>query len=505
MKEYNCSIRIHSRRHLELKSLYPLQPGTKRTDYEMNFFFFFPYQLNITEKRIGVRKFIEDIGIYTRFSTPGLSLKLLIDRDCDLSPLSRIRKYLEMAEREQPSRKDILLYELQVLTNIYRSEIDNTVELLGTEILKQNKDSMCSRKIKHFLEEIQDFIKEFRKLHSLFINPRISEIHREALAWADESVSIITERGLNRLFSHAQNIDDPVSLLKGMEKIAKSETEYRRIMNYQYLYIEGDSRSGERLAYRESILKKWSQSAMYMTNEDSRTPLRVGHIMAGIAAAVAMIFAVLVTIFAGKIFLPNSTPWVLLIVVSYVFKDRIKEILREIFKKSLPRITSDQLNILFDPSLKRRVGISRGYVWFGKATAVPESIQKMRYRRFNSFRSILPEESVIRYQRTIRLNPRKLRDNHSRLTGVTEIIRINIDDWLKEMDDPKDIFYRLDNLKKLKIKGNRVYRIHLVMSLKNRETPGVQDMYHYCVVLNKTGILRVENPEEESLLPGNGG
>jgi len=493
MKEYNCNVRIHSRHHLELKSEYPLQTDTKMADYEMNFYLFFPNQLNITEKRIGVDKFINNIRVYTRFSTPGLPLKLIFDKECDLSPLTRIRKYLEMAEIEQPHQKDTLLYELQVLANIYRSEIDNTVQLLGEEVKKQNRDSMCSKKIKHFMEEIQTFLKEFRKLYALFINPRVNTVHREALAWADEAVSIITERGLNRLFSYTTEIESSENLLKAIEKITKSENQYRQDMDYQYLYIEDDSRSGERLAYRESMLKKWSQSAMYMTNEDSRTPHRIGHFLAGIAAAVAMIFAVLVTIFAGRVFIPNSTPWVLLIVLSYVFKDRIKEVLREIFKNLLPRITSDQLNILFDPSLKKRVGISRGFASFGTASGVPDDIFKTRYHKPNPFRSILPEENVIFYQRAIRLNPKKLTDQHSRLSSVTEIIRINIEDWLKEMDDPKDIFYRLDDMKKLKIKGNRVYRIHLVMNLRNLKSLGNQEIHHYCVVINKIGIVRIED------------
>jgi len=32
-----------------------------------------------------------------------------------------------------------------------------------------------------------------------------------------------------------------------------------------------------------------------------------------------------------------------------------------------------------------------------------------------------------------------------RLEGVNEIIRIRIDNWLREMDDPDDRFYAIDN------------------------------------------------------------
>ena len=247
------------------------------------------------------------------------------------------------------------------------------------------------------------------------------------------------------------------------------------------------------MAYRESILKKWSQSAMYMNLEESRTPHRIGHIIAGIAAGVAMIFAVLVTIFAGKMFIPNSLPWILLIVMSYIFKDRIKEVLREWMKKLMPRITSDQLSLLFDRAQQKKVGVSRGYAGFEKAADVPVKILKARYQQPNPFRSILPDQDIIHYKRLIELKSRKLRDQHSRTSSITEIIRINIQDWLKEMDDPKDIFYRLENRKKLKIKGNRVYRIHLIMSLKADNQIEEEEINHVCIVLNKIGILRIED------------
>ncbi len=493
MKEYNCSIRVHSRHHLELKSEYPLLKDKKLTDYQMDFYFFFPNQLNVTGRRIGVKRFIENIKVYTRFSTPGLSLKMLVDKKNKLSPITRILNFMEIPEIKQPRRRDVLLHELQILANIYKVEVDNTVELINNEIQKRNMDSMCIRRIHVFLDEVQTFLKTFRKLHEAFINPRVSEVQRTALAWADESISITTERALNRLFTYSLSLENPEELLSSYEEITRAETVYRESMKYEYLYRENDPYSGERMAYRESILKKWSQSAMYMNLEESRTPHRVGHIIAGIAAGVAMIFAVLVTIFAGKMFIPNSLPWILLIVMSYVFKDRIKEVLREWMKKLMPRITSDQLSLLFDRAQQKKVGVSRGYAGFEKAGDVPVKILKARYQQPNPFRSILPEQDIIHYKRIIELKSRKLRDHHSRTSSITEIIRINIQDWLKEMDDPKDIFYRLENRKKLKIKGNRVYRIHLIMSLREDSQIEEEEIYHFCIVLNKIGIVRIED------------
>ena len=492
MKQFNCSVRAHSRHHLELKTEYPLISGLKKTRYRMDLYFFSPSQLNINDARIGVKELINKIKIYTRLSTPVMSLTMLTDKENNLSPLNRIRTIIETPAAEQSTKKDKLLYELQVLTKLYRAELENTVELNRIEVEKQNLDRMCRKKRSSFLTEINSFLKDFRKLHPKFISPQITDIQRTALSWADESISIITERSLNRLFSLAEIINEDDSLCVEIERITRAETEYRRAMGYEYLYNEKNAYMGELLAYRENVLKKWSQSAMYMTKEESRNNKRAGHILAGTAAGVAMLFAVFVTIFAGRIFIPNTTPWILAIIVSYIFKDRIKEILRDSFKKIIPKVTSDQMSLLYDNSSDKQVGTARAYAKFTKAGNAPSDIFQLRNNNPNPFQSILPEQDLIHYQRIIELNSEELTRHHSRLTSTTEIIRFNISDWLNEMDDPKDIFYRLENKKKIKIKGNRVYKIHLIIHLRNDHIPGNEEFYHYCIIINKAGILRIE-------------
>lgn len=493
MRNFNCSVRAHSRHHLELKSEYPLIKDSGKTRYRMDLYFFFPNQLNITEKHFGVRKFIDNIKIYTRFSTPSMSLPMLTDSQNPLNPVSRIRQYLNSPERLYSHRRDLPIYELRVLTNVYRSELENTAELIAEEIQKQNRDTLCRKRIERLLSDIQAFLKEFRKLHSQFISPRITPAQRTALGWADESISISTERILNRLFSYAEKIEEPEDLLIKMEAVTKKESGYRRQMNYQYLYNDEDPYLGEKLAYRENILKKWAHSALYMTREDRKGSLRAGHFLGGAAAGIAMIFAVLVTIYAGKVFIPNTTPWVLAIVVSYIFKDRIKEILKEYFKKLMPRITADQHSRLYDPFAEERVGSARAYARFINIADAPGNIQQLWNLEPNPFRSVLPEEQLIHYQRITELNSRKLNDNHTRLNSTTEIIRFQIADWLREMDDPKDVFYRLENMKKIKIKGSRVYRVHLILSLRNDELLDSEEIIQYNIILNRAGIIRIED------------
>ncbi len=492
MRQFNSFIRMHSKQKIEIKAEYPLTPNAVKSLYHIDCYFFYPSQLHVNKPSINLDHFLDNIQVYTRFSSPMLSLEHLVDPECETSPLNRIHTLLSRAEISRTEENKRLVYELQILCNTYRVETGRFVRLIRSELKKNTRKDLYRIRIEQYLAQMSVFLEKFRALHPLFMDTRITEQQREALRWADETISIITERNMNNLFSYCGRMDSPEALRQKLETITQEETEYRRSMQYEYLFSEEDDQSGERLAYRESLLKKWSQSAMYMNIEESGSIRRLGQVVAGIAAAVAMLFAVIVTIVASRKFTPNSTPWVLLIVLSYVFKDRIKETLRSIFNRSLPLFTSDQRTILQDPALKERVGLAKGSLSFGKAGNAPDAVFKLRYKNPNPFRSFMPEEDLMHYRRTVLLNSRKLTGSHTRLEGITEIIRIHIEDWLREMDDPKDIFYRLEEGKKIKIKGNRVYRMYLAVSMKEAGRNSSEDIYLYRIVMNKSGILRIE-------------
>jgi hypothetical protein len=122
----------------------------------------------------------------------------------------------------------------------------------------------------------------------------------------------------------------------------------------------------------------------------------------------------------------------------------------------------------------------------------PEAIQKARDLQKNPFASVLPPQNVLHYNRLISLKSKILRDNHTRLDSITEITRIRIDDWLKEMDDPEEVHYKLEQGKRKRVSGSRVYHIHLIASLREDRKGAMPRIFHYCLVMDRSGILRVE-------------
>lgn len=491
-KVFDCSLRKHSKKQLEIKMEYPLSLGQKKAVYCLDFYFFFPSQLHINKKRIGVTNFINNMQVNTRFSSPLIPLEKVIDTEFQLSPLTRIENLVNKNELEKERNRHSLLYELQTLCNLYRAETRNFVQLMKKEMKNKKNNDICEERILQMVTTINAFLSRFRKLHTQFLDPHIDDDQRLALNWADESLSIITENGFLNLFRHCQTMAKKKNLLTVITEIVENEVLYRKSMNFRYNYDESNNLCGETMAYRDSILKKWSQSAMYMDNEYSSTPVRISHLIAGIAAALAMLFAISASIYAEQLFPKNSSSWILIIVLSYVFKDRIKEILRASFGNMLPRLTTDQQSNLFDPALKQKAGWSSGTVRFGTSEDIPGAIGKMRFRRPNPFRKILPSNDIIHYKRVIKLNSRILKSNHKRLKAVTEIIRFQIDPWLKDMDDEKEPLFRMSEGERVRINGSRVYRIHLILGLKENRKNGKEYLYHYRIICNKSGIVRIE-------------
>jgi len=491
-KVFDCSLRRHSKKQLEIKMEYPLNPERKRAVFHLNFYFFFPSQLHINEKRIGVKNFINNMQVNTRFSSPLIPLEKVIDAGFQLSPLTRIENLVNINELEKEENRHSLLYELQTLCNLYRVETRNFVLLMKKELRNKKNNEICEERILQMIITIKAFLTRFRKLHTQFLDPHIDDDQRLSLNWADESISIITENGFLNLFRYCQLLYKKENLLKLIAGMVENEVIYRKSMNFKYNYDESSNLSGETMAYRDSILKKWAQSAMYMDNEYSRAPVRISHLIAGIAAALAMLFAISASIYAEQMFPRNSMSWILIIVLSYVFKDRIKEILRASFGNMLPRLTTDQQSNLFDPALKQKAGRSSGTVSFGTAEMIPGAIGKIRFRKPNPFRKILPSNDTIHYRRVIKLNSRVLKRNHKRLEAVTEIIRFQIDPWLKDMDDSKEPLFRMSDGERVRINGSRVYRIHLILGLKEKKKNAQENLYHYIIICNKSGIVRIE-------------
>lgn len=487
-------VRIHSSRHLETKTPYPI-PERRGYERDVHYYIFSPAQLHVSSEFIGNEAMLRKFQTHARYSSPEITFDEMLDRKNRTSPLVLLEQYVQRRIDGSDDVGDaILIHELQTLANSFRHEAGAILEECRELIIARNIGEL-SGMLTDWCGETEEAIGRFRSLLTRMqahypAGNRIAT----AFAWTDEAISLVVESNsldmylsLEPLFGSLQ--ETAYALLR----LSRSELAYRRQRGYASVVGRANRYSTEAVAYRAGVLKKWTQSVLYLTPVQSKVPKRVMGIFSATAAAIAMTFATLAAIFAETFFLKNSMQWALLVIVAYIFKDRIKEGLRAFFSRVVPRLLADQISVFHSPRTGKKLSKTKVLVGIVKATDVPQRIRNIRMEEGNPFQDMLPEEDVVHYNRFVKVyRTEKDRTLGPWINAMTVITRIRIDDWLKEMDDPNDVMYVSSEEGDLEQQNSeRVYHLHLVTAqLSKRE--GIEDYRHYRVILNKTGIIRLE-------------
>src|SRR5262249_35411910 len=197
------------------------------------------------------------------------------------------------------------------------------------------------------------------------------------------------------------------------------------------------SPAGDNEEYMQRIgfLKKFCTNILFLA---ARHEQRDGweELLFAIAAGLAMAFATAVAFWAQSRFSQASLNFFLIIVIGYMLKDRIKEGLRRVLQSVVKKRLFDRTTVITEPVTQKQLGVCREKVDYGSSSRVPEEISSLR--RTDDFITVSQgelAETVIHYQKQIVLTSEFL-PKRAGVSGVTDIIRLNIDRLLRDMDDP---------------------------------------------------------------------
>ncbi|HNX27047.1 MAG TPA: hypothetical protein PKK48_06530, partial [Phycisphaerae bacterium] len=250
MKPYECYLKSHGQLQIELHARYPLKPGEKKVDYFLDMYIFTPSQLDMNKKHYGVDQFLHDLQCYTRYTHPSLPLARLLDPDCPISPLTKIRKALDIESAyNDDMNADELLYELRTLVNIYRRELREMRNAIRQRIDGGASSEELRQKMEAMLGEEDELLLQVRNLHGRFLDPRIPEMLREGLRNADEALSIKTEKELFRLYHMIENRNDFRDLSGSILARLKAERLDRMQAGYATIISTGTPAENDRFNY----------------------------------------------------------------------------------------------------------------------------------------------------------------------------------------------------------------------------------------------------------------
>ncbi|MGA1846716.1 hypothetical protein [Deferribacter abyssi] len=475
----NELVRIHDKNQFEIKLGYLINNKKKNTEYSINIYFFIPKNLGINKYTYSNHHFFEDFYSYVRLITPKDSLKSLISR------LNKLHEFLKKYNFEIDKHLNHINYELKMTICSYRAYLRD----FSKKILNKAK---CEKKsITELIEDITTFREIIRKI-SLFYHNTKNEKLIDLFKFTDEYSSLLTDVYLFRILKPLLS-ENKVELTTKIKDFLKREIKYRA-ENGMSVVTSCDA-NNEELIYKYSVYKKYFYNILFLSQKKKEDATELRHFAYAIAAGIAMIFATSIAFITQKKYGNLTMSFFVALVISYMFKDRIKDFFRQMFdNKFIFKKVYDFRNKIYDLERFRLFGFYKERVRFISEKDVPKKILATRLKKTDSnITTWYLGENILKYEKKIKLyNDKIINSFKDKIEGLNDIVRFNINKFTKKMDDPTLILYTFSNNSLKKVKASKVYHINLVIEFQSEDK---QYFYKVRLILTKDGIKRIEIPE----------
>ena len=483
-------ITIQAKKHdnfsLEFKCGFNCKEDGVRDDFSVNAWIFVPNSLDINPENYGKKQFYRDIKSNVRLMTPVYLLKEIADESS--LPLTSLRKALEaVAAGAEPSDVDAYQYHLKMFSAIFKSSLRNhAMHIRATRLL-----SASLYLVDDYAGNAALVLERFRALYRLIDIPTVSDKIRGYFRLCDEfmshSLDVQTIRIIKKMDS-APDADALAGARKNLTDLIKKERAYKTMAEYGML--DGDDRHDRQLVYHRGMLKKFVESELYIHLSKKRDGVAIEQLYYSIAAGVAMIFATAVAWFTQVRYGNITWPLFVVLVVSYMLKDRIKDLMRYYFAHKLG-------NKYYDKRAKVTIGktrvgeIKEGFDFISLGQT-PQEVMKLRERASSvEDESHVFDEKVMLYRKHLTIDDVALKgmDDYP-ITGLNEIMRLHLTRFTHKMDNPKISIDTLDadgNIKSMSVR--KTYYINIVFQLQH---DGETEYHHFRVVMSRDGVIQVK-------------
>ena len=479
----STQIRIHDKCSVEIKTGFIVSEQEKNIDkFKINTWIFLPNGLDINSFTYTKEQFYSDIKSNVRLITPIYSLAEILKGE--KGPFPRLKKAINC----------LLLEPNEINAENYTYQIKMLLCILKSALRKNYRNILCLKEKKQIIASIRDFADNVTAINSkyrafrddLLTQPNVSDELKEYFLFGDEYLSIITEETAYQLFAYFQNQQSVYADMQPiLAKFLEKETENREKMNYE-TPVEEDEEHNSLMLIKRSTLKKFVESDLYLQRIKKTDGAFQRELYYSLAAGLAMIFATVISFVATQQLGNFTSTLFLVLVVSYMLKDRIKEMARFYFSSRLDQKYFDRK---WDVSIRNQeIGAIREAFDFISQHKVPEEIQNLRNKTpLVKAENNVYDEKVILYRKRVSLSKKDLEEyKEYHLSGINDIIRLNLMSFTKQMDNPTLPMHLPDSETGYKtIKGKRVYALYFILECKSDE-----DTYYkkYRLLLNRKGI-----------------
>lgn len=477
-------VKQHDKYSAEIKVGFEARKRLKINEFSFNIWLFIPNSLDINRFSYSKTDFYKDLKSNIRLITPVYQLRQIIWKDN--SPLSYLQKSFKVYIA-QPTRlnSEECEYQLKMFISILKSSLRDEVNHIGNS---RNPD--CEYLIQNFSSNVRAIFDTYRELFQIINIPKLDERLRNSYAYSEEFLCNVIEK---YCFLLLKVIKKKESVLYDNHKesilnLINHIVDYKKSRGYGI--VEEDSDGSKDFVYRLGLLKKYAESHLYLNVKKRKDGVLTEQIMYSMAAGISMIFATIIAFSVQQKFGNYTMPLFVALVVSYMLKDRIKEMSRYYFAH---KMGSKYFDHKFALNINNTdIGWAKESMDFITDSKVPNDVLKARGRA-PIIDAIYRKESekVILYRVNMHIDRDKLNMiSPYYFSGVNSILRFNTYNFLRNMDNPDFPLFLQDDNEGLKvIKGKKFYYINLIIQKRNENQ---NDLKKYRIVLNKDGIQKIE-------------
>ncbi|HUX14134.1 MAG TPA: hypothetical protein VMW87_13985 [Spirochaetia bacterium] len=482
-------IKQRDRQSIELKFRYMLdrERRRKRQTYDVNVYFFLPYSFNINSASYDRNSFYDDLKLYLRFNTPALQIGELLDKTSRASPLRRIERMIRTARREDRRiDPDEFIYEGKLLGCIYKSILRDRFANFAT----QTDPDTISRTLAS-IGEIREVARRFHRATSILVR-RLKNVEphvRQHMLMIDEHLSLLIEKYAATLY---ETLRRSHPLVPHVSRLISKEVRYREKAGYPTV-VRGKAPKEklEERIYREKMLKRYVSEVLFFDVRRRNTAKGMEQILYAAAAGIAMMFATSIAFLGQSTFGSLTTALFLLLVVSYMLKDRLKDFFRDLLRKSVSRRIFDRKAMLYDARRHSKLAVVRERTYFLENSQVDPGVIDLRNQgTFEQALARTTAESLFVYHKRIQLQTKTMRGIHRRIGGVADISILDLGGFLRHLAAqgglvPVESDRGVVELHPVK----RIYHLNLIVHM--RSDVGA-DIRRYRLIVDASGIERIE-------------
>lgn len=455
---FNITTKIHDQFSIEFKVGFAGSEHDAESSFKVNSWIFVPNNLDINASTYSKEQFYRDVKSNIRLITPNFTLAEMINGE--KCPLSHLKQAVEQY-RSQPESIHDLEFQVKMFCAIFKSALRN-----ATNGILKAADVPASAPA-----EIVDDISSITEAYRQLIRDNTGDdFAPTVLLYGDEYMShligIQAARLLRFMEAHPEN--DFGNTRQKLQQLIKQEIAYKEMMGYSHITPHDDV-ANRNLVYKHGQLKKYIESALYLKKDTTNDGAAMKEITFSIAAGFAMLVSTLIAWPFQKYLGSYPLLIFIILIVAYMFKDRIKDFARNLFVHRLKSKYFDHKTTLHFKN--ENIGCIKEGMDFIKDAKTPDRVLAIRNRSGLEADNTLQQERTILYRKQVQIDNRSLRNRYEyRFDGIHDIMRFHIQHYTRKMDDPTLLVDTLTEDGMLEaVPTLRVYIIHIILQFIHDE------------------------------------